>query len=100
MIHIVVCIYIWSDALRLKAPSKVCLSDQSKWTFKEMKKRSKNKNWLFYHVLKIFKWVQTKPKKKTRKPKISKENANKWETPDLKKKTKFQKKWKVSNFKK
>ena len=39
MILIVVCVYIWNDILKLGASSKDCIVGQTKWTFKEEKKK-------------------------------------------------------------
>ena len=66
---------------------------------KANKLSKKEKNWLFYHVLKIFKWVQTNPKiEKIRKQKISKENEKKGNSEFSKKKTNKPKKGESEKF--
>ena len=62
------------------APLKACVISQTKWTFKKIIK--KRKNWLFYHIHKVFKWVQTKPKKNHQK---FQRKMQKWKIPDFQK---------------
>ena len=70
MILIVVCVYIWNDILKLGASSKDCIVGQTKWTFKEEKKKKTK-----LIVLSCTQDLQMSSNKKT---KNSKRTTKKW----------------------